>query len=322
VGERSEVAVPEKSTLYYTGRARRHPMLRICRLLQLHKVFPHWFATKSDQIISRRIAAILSQHGWPNHLDLVIKDFTSDTPSYFDGQKVVSVIHQMLSGDWQDSSLRRKARTSFILAAVSRTVAEDAQRLGLKVDHILHNPLDVVVVREKAGAVKVDGDYLLYVGGLNFGKGVFDLLEAYARARIPPSLWFVGSGRERLHLEQRAQALGIAARVRFLGFQSNPYPYIVGARLLVLPSRSEAMPYVCLESACLGTPFLVSGFEAAGEFFEPRITVALLPETDLVDRLAQRIVRELDQPLAPGLKAGILELVDPLTVARSYLALV
>lgn len=48
--------------------------------------------------------------------------------------------------------------------------------------------------------------------------------------------------------------MGIAERVIFAGFQSNPYPLIKHAALLVLSSDSEGFGNVLVEALLCGTP--------------------------------------------------------------------
>jgi glycosyltransferase involved in cell wall biosynthesis len=79
------------------------------------------------------------------------------------------------------------------------------------------------------------------------------------------------------------------------------------AHLLILPSRREAMGYVCLEAAALGTPFLVSDYPAAAEFFEAEAQIYLAPETDFVERLATRLVDAMKNPEPPGVRTGVME---------------
>lgn len=332
VGEPSEVGVPDDYTVLYTGRARRHWLLRLSRILQLHKLLPEWFDSKSDQVTGRRIQAILRRRGWQDRLDLVIKDFTGDTPGCLKAWPLVSVIHQNLSPDRGSPARSNPARRvpaprsetdpALILAAVSRAVAEDARGVGLDVSCILYNPLDVERLRRLAAADHPHGDYLLFAGSLHRDKGVYQLLEAFARAGLSQQLWYVGAGKELQGLQSRARSLGIDDRVVFLGYRDNPYPYIAQARLLVLPSRREAMGYVCLEAAALGTPFLVSDYPAAAEFFDPGVQIALDPEGDFVERLSQRLRESLESPVEPGVLDGVFERLAPGAVARSYLALI
>ncbi len=323
LGDPGEVVVPGNYSVIYTRRARSHPLLRTSRLLQLHKLFPDWYASHCDRVLNKRVARALERRGWKGRLDLVIKDFTCEVPSYFIEQPVLAVIHQALSSTWEGNpKLQRRAREGYQLAAVSAAVAADARELGLEVNRVLYNPLDSGEIQRLGAAFGPVGDYLVYVGKLDRNKGVYELLEAYADSGLSLQLWYVGRGREREQLERRAIELGVANRVQFIGFQPNPYPYISRAQLLVLPSKSEAMGYVCLEAAVLGTPFLVTDFPAASEFFLPAAQVALEPVDGFTERLAQRIIEMMAQPAQPALCEGVLARVQPEAVAKSYLALV
>lgn len=80
----------------------------------------------------------------------------------------------------------------------------------------------------------------------------FALLESSGvRARLV----IAGSGEERSGLEQLAQELGIASRVRFLGLVPNHEvaKLHAAADLFVLSSRLEATPTVVLEALACGT---------------------------------------------------------------------
>ena len=83
--------------------------------------------------------------------------------------------------------------------------------------------------------------------------------------------------------------LGVKDRVVFTGFQSNPMPYIKNAKMLVLPSKSEAMNYVCFEAMTVKTPIIVSGFNSAKEFCNDKNIVSLTPEKTFISRLATKI---------------------------------
>ena len=88
-----------------------------------------------------------------------------------------------------------------------------------------------------------------------------DLLEAFALANIPESyLVFAGDGPLRKDIEQRALALGISGRVRFLGFmnQSELPSVYCSSDLLVLPSHYEPFGLVVNEAMLCGCPVAVS----------------------------------------------------------------
>jgi glycosyltransferase involved in cell wall biosynthesis len=130
---------------------------------------------------------------------------------------------------------------------------------------IIHNPVDTERIRRLAAAV-ISTDYeppashadaaphLVAVGRLSHAKGFDLLIEALAKCDDRrPRLTLLGEGLLRPALEQLARQRGVADRVRFAGFQKNPYPFFVQADAFVLSSRWEGFPNVVLEALACGT---------------------------------------------------------------------
>jgi glycosyltransferase involved in cell wall biosynthesis len=102
---------------------------------------------------------------------------------------------------------------------------------------------------------------VLFCAKLQPWKAPQDVLEAFARAQVPSSyLLFAGDGPLRKQLEDRARALGISERVRFLGFvNQSQLPSVYRASdLLVLPSLFEPFGLVVNEAMLCGCPAAVS----------------------------------------------------------------
>jgi rhamnosyl/mannosyltransferase len=101
-----------------------------------------------------------------------------------------------------------------------------------------------------------DGSVTLFVGRLRYYKGLHVLIAALPH--IPGVFWIAGTGPERERLESQAAALGVAARVRFLGDvpdESLPALYRA-ADVFVLPAhlRAEAFGIAQLEAMASGLP--------------------------------------------------------------------
>jgi glycosyltransferase involved in cell wall biosynthesis len=94
------------------------------------------------------------------------------------------------------------------------------------------------------------------VGRLVAEKDFATLLQAFShlRKKRAARLALIGDGPLRAALEGAATELGVPEDVAFLGFRTNPYPFMKRAAALVLPSRSEGFGNVLVEALALGTP--------------------------------------------------------------------
>lgn len=117
--------------------------------------------------------------------------------------------------------------------------------------------------------------YIIHVGSFDSMKGHRDLWQAYANTERKLPLVLVGKGRLEKEVKQLAHELKINNHVKFLGFQTNPYPLIANAVLLVLSSKFEGFGYVIVEAQALNRPVLSTDCP-----FGPR---ELLSSKNLVD---------------------------------------
>jgi glycosyltransferase involved in cell wall biosynthesis len=109
--------------------------------------------------------------------------------------------------------------------------------------------------------IPLDAPVVLFCGKLQAWKRPQDLLQAFAGADVAGAyLLFAGEGPLRGPLENTAHALGVADRVRFLGFlnQSKLPGAYVASDVLVLPSEYETFGLVVSEAMACGLPVVVS----------------------------------------------------------------
>jgi glycosyltransferase involved in cell wall biosynthesis len=120
--------------------------------------------------------------------------------------------------------------------------------------------VDRIAERAKLG-LKESDRAILFCAKLQPWKRPGDLLSAFVKAGIADaSLIFAGEGPLRADLEADAIRLGIADRVRFLGFVNQstlPVLYKV-VDLMVLPSVYEPFAVVVNEAMCCGCPVMAS----------------------------------------------------------------
>jgi glycosyltransferase involved in cell wall biosynthesis len=129
----------------------------------------------------------------------------------------------------------------------------------------IYNPVDIdsiaALAESEPNPFPNASPNLLGVGRFSHEKG-FDLLlkcMPFVRESVPGAfLTLVGDGPDFAALKTIQGELGLDSCVRFVVARENPYPFIKYADLLVLPSRSEALPNVVLEAIALGTPVVAS----------------------------------------------------------------
>lgn len=141
------------------------------------------------------------------------------------------------------------------------------------------SPQERRAAREALGCAPED-DVLLFLGS-GFGrKGldrVLDALPALVRRRPRTRLLVVGRDSGWRHFFRRAQRLGLADRVSFLGSRDDPERCYAAADLYVLPTRYDSFAYTVLEAFASGIPVVTTEDAGAAELVEDGVHGAVLP---------------------------------------------
>ena len=145
----------------------------------------------------------------------------------------------------------------------TRAIADYLVAQGLPADRVFHIGNFVPDARRYSDAERSerrlglrlpDGAWVLFaLGRLIEKKGFQDLLAALARlpGEIAGRPWvtlIAGSGEAGPRLAQQARELGLADRIRWLGWQDPADPWYDLADLVIVPSRHEPLGNVILEA--------------------------------------------------------------------------
>jgi N-acetyl-alpha-D-glucosaminyl L-malate synthase BshA len=105
---------------------------------------------------------------------------------------------------------------------------------------------------------------LIHVSNFRAVKRTLDLIDVLAELNqsVPSRLLLVGDGPERAGCEARAHALGLAARVAFLGSLPSFVEHLQHADAFVLTSETESFGLAALEALSCGVP--VFGYRVGG----------------------------------------------------------
>lgn len=134
----------------------------------------------------------------------------------------------------------------------------------------------------------------LFVGGLGDRRKGFDrALAAWAeRAQDPQwdlDLVHVGGGPGLPHWQERVAELGLAQRVRFLGFREDVPDLLQAADLLVSPVRYEPYGLGVHEALACGLPAIVSRSAGVAERYSPELRGLLLNDPEDTAELLSRV---------------------------------
>lgn len=124
----------------------------------------------------------------------------------------------------------------------------------------IYNPVDkdyVVASAEGFGnPFNSSETNFLNVCNVAYSKGIDVLIDAWekVKAAIPNAHMYVAGRNNSEYAQQLMARVKDRTDFTFLGFQSNPYPYLKHCDVFVLPSRMEGFPNVVLEAMCFDRP--------------------------------------------------------------------
>ncbi|MDZ4321912.1 MAG: glycosyltransferase, partial [Phenylobacterium sp.] len=136
---------------------------------------------------------------------------------------------------------------------------------------------------------------LLAMGRLHEAKAHDVTLNALTE--LPDAyLWIAGTGPEEARLKALAVALGVAPRVRFLGWRNDPSALYRAADVCVFPSRFEPLGNVVIQAWAHGLPVAAAASQGPGALIRDGEDGLLVPVDD-PEALAVAVRRLLDDPM-------------------------
>ena len=136
---------------------------------------------------------------------------------------------------------------------------------GVEIISNFTNTDRVAPVDRAALGTAVGAPVIMSMGRFVERKGFAQLIAAVST--LPGvHLWLAGDGEERSNLEKLATDLGILDRIRFLGWQADPRPYLAASDIFVMPSSHEPLGNVILEAWAQNRPVVSSRAEGPSWF--------------------------------------------------------
>lgn len=148
-----------------------------------------------------------------------------------------------------------------------------------------------------------DATILLTLSRLHPKKGLDTLIQALKE--LPNCvLWLAGDGPLQATLAAQAERIGVATRLRFLGWRTDRGALLRAADICVLPSRYEPFGTVMLEAWAAGIPLVAAAAAGPAAFVKSGENGLLVPVSDAPALAAAIRQLQADQGLRQKIVAG------------------
>lgn len=165
---------------------------------------------------------------------------------------------------------------TFKVFAVSLSVQDFLQKIGVKNVTVMYNPFDATQhkqsVLKEIDSVKKYGDYFVFVGRLAKIKNIPLILKAFSELTHDAlykdyNLLVIGDGPEKNDLVEMTEGLCISKKCFFLGTKTYPEAFIQRAKAVLMASFSEAMPVTVLEAFGFNVPVVSTPAQGCMDIF-------------------------------------------------------
>lgn len=202
--------------------------------------------------------------------------------------------HRMLNFDVEKECYRKMSNIICVSKDSKNSLLNLYPELNEKTE-VIYNPIDREEINRKASEEEINFDKesinLIAVGRLAHQKGFDILLKAFKELNLKYeklNLYILGAGGDYKKLKKYVDENGLEKKVKFLGFQKNPYPYIKAADIFISSSRYEGYPLVLCEAISLGKPIIATKCTGPIEILENG-KYGLLAEIENVSDLKNKI---------------------------------
>jgi glycosyltransferase involved in cell wall biosynthesis len=154
---------------------------------------------------------------------------------------------------------------------------------------VIYNALDAeqIITQSQEAAPKVFASpkpTFCSIGTLSSIKGHAKLIEAFAAAHkngFEGQLMIVGNGPEKAHLEKLIAQHQAQDYIQLMGFQQNPFAYLIQADYYIHSSEEEGFGNVLIEALVLQKPIITTEIRSAAEILQDGKFGLIVPHHEL-----------------------------------------
>lgn len=210
-----------------------------------------------------------------NHYDLIHSHNTS--AQYFVGISGVAKYSKLVTTEHNTTNRRRKWYIyKFIdrfiynkydsIISVSNEVKRNLQEyLSVKIEsktgnakfQVIYNGIDLSKF-QSIGKHQTDSPIILMISAFRKQKDHATTIRAMLHLPEQYKLWFAGDGKTKKECEKLVRNLNLNGRIKFLGNVNDIPSLISQAKIVILSTNFEGMPFSAIEAMASGKPFIGS----------------------------------------------------------------
>ena len=163
----------------------------------------------------------------------------------------------------------------------------------------IYNPVDITKVQSKGNTCTIENkDFTVLCLGRISPPKKFDRVvrvAALLKAKgLPIHFQIMGQGELKSEIEQMIKDYGVQDRVVIKPFQSNPFPYVKAADVLLSSSVAEGFSLVICEAMALGTPVISTRTAGPVEILQDKYGLLCEHDDESIARAVEQMFHDTD----------------------------
>ncbi len=226
----------------------------------------------------------------PNYINSISKILGNKSKIIISERSTPSLLHKNgLQGFINRFLIKKLYPTADIVTANSQGNSFDLiNYFDLKKITTINNPIDIKKIEKQSKYItelKSGSFNFITVGRLDSGKNhklIVEVMKDIANVHFDAKLYIIGNGVLKQTIENQIKELDLENKIILLGYQENPYKYLVKADCFVFSSSYEGFPNVLLEAMVCELPIISTDCQSG-----PR--EILSPNSDINFQLKENI---------------------------------
>ena len=305
----SKTVLPADSLLaYYFGDYRKSPFLFRLFVIFLKGLSHLGIKVKNtvETIIEKRVVKQLESHYEFDTVVGFMEGFATKMASLFKASNKIAWVHcnYNTSVPLNISEEPMYSRFATIVCVSKYTAQVFRDRYPKLADRVkdIYNPQDLNnIIRKSEAPIEntaflTDKFTIISIGRINHIKRFryIPQIASLIKLRHSDFRWYIFGAEqeeeEKAELLHNIEKYGVAGNLQWLGYTTNPYPYLKASDLLVTTSISEACPMIFNEARALNVPIVSTDFPTSYEFIDNGVTGVISP----IETISESIIRMMD----------------------------